>query len=472
MNANAGSVQGFPPIVLLIFTILIWILFLSIFLSNHQNKQNRWCFVAGMIFSLGAFKEYLLYGMMPVLTKHFPGIPEAAYYCVYSWMTAVLYYFAMPSVAMLSLYFSSFDQRNPKVFQRLKYLIFAPGVLTGFIVPYWETRNYQLNVKSYFIYAGIYNWIYGIFITWLLLSTLYRTRQSFAYKQKEMVSINVLLPMWYWLITVFAFHILRMRPLFKAWQGNIFVILFLLGYFVIHVFQDGIWGTRVNLERYDWTKNTQAIQRNADYVSHALKNELAKIKWCAQIISEQPGMENSRELQIIRHSTDHLEEFLQKTRLQSKDITLQITRQEMKPFLERCIAEFSGASYKADLTLECAEGEFLCCDSVHLQETIHNLLKNAVEATGKDGYIQVSFFTNSRKKCAVLRVKDTGCGLDKEEKRQIFRPYYTTKPADSHLGLGLYYCYHVMDKHHGRIEVESEPGKGTEISLYFPLEEK
>lgn len=472
MNGTTGSAQGFPPIVLLIFTILIWILFLSIFLSNYHNKQNRWCFVAGMLFSLGAFKEYLLYGMMPVLLEHLPGIPEPVYYHLYSVMTAVLYYFAMPSVAMLSLYFNDFDKRNPKAFRWLKFLIFVPGIVTGFVVPYWETRDYQLHVPGYFIYAGIYNWIYGLFTTWLLLSTLYRTRQSFAYKQKEMVSVNVLLPMWYWLVTVFAFHICGMKPLFKAWQGNIFVILFLLGYFVIHVFQDGIWGTRVNLERYDWTKNTQAVQRNADYVSHALKNELAKIKWCAQIISEQPEMENSREIQIIENSADHLEEFLQKTRLQSEDITLQSSRQQMKPFLEKCIAEFSGSSGKAAINLQCADGEFLYCDSVHLKETIHNLLKNAQEASGKNGSIQVSFCTNPRKKCAVLKVKDNGCGLTKEEKRQIFRPYYTTKPAGSHLGLGLYYCYHVMDKHHGRIKVESELGKGTELSLYFPLEEK
>lgn len=416
MNANTGGAQGFPPIVLLIFTILIWILFLSIFLSNYQNKQNRWCFVAGMLFSLGAFKEYLLYGMMPVLMMHFPGVSQSAYYHVYSVMTAVLYYFAMPSVVMLSLYFSDFDKRNPRVFRWLKYLIFVPGVLTGFFVPYWQTRDYQLQVAGYFIYAGIYNWIYGVFTTWLLLSTLYRTRQSFAYKQKEMVSVNVLLPMWYWLVTVFAFHILQMKPLFKAWQGNIFVILFLLGYFVIHVFQDGIWGTRVNLERYDWTKNTQAVQRNADYVSHALKNELAKIKWCAQIISEESGMENSREVQIIEHSADHLEEFLEKTKLQSKDITLQAASQEMKPFLEKCIAEFSGSLGKAELTLKCAEGEFLYCDSVHLQETIHNLLKNALEACGEKGIIQVSFSSNPRKKCAVLKIKDNGCGLTRDSR--------------------------------------------------------
>lgn len=60
--------------------------------------------------------------------------------------------------------------------------------------------------------------------------------------------------------------------------------------------------------------------------------------------------------------------------------------------------------------------------------------------------------------------------MSKAEQLQIFRPYYTTRTASSkHFGLGLYYCYHVMDKLKGRIRVRSLPGKGTTFFLYFPM---
>jgi signal transduction histidine kinase len=71
-----------------------------------------------------------------------------------------------------------------------------------------------------------------------------------------------------------------------------------------------------------------------------------------------------------------------------------------------------------------------------------------------------------------LRVTDTGCGMDEATRQHIFEPFFTTKPRGKGTGLGMPVVYGLMQSHDGLIDVESEPGKGTSISLFFPIPAK
>ncbi|HEV3271358.1 MAG TPA: response regulator [Candidatus Methylacidiphilales bacterium] len=68
-----------------------------------------------------------------------------------------------------------------------------------------------------------------------------------------------------------------------------------------------------------------------------------------------------------------------------------------------------------------------------------------------------------------LRVTDTGCGMDEATRQHIFEPFFTTKPKGKGTGLGMPVVYGLMQSHNGLIDVRSEPGKGTSISLFFPI---
>lgn len=465
-----GTSKGMPGTVLLLFTFLVWALFLLVYLSNRKNKSNQWCAFAGLCFSMGVFKEYLYFFLDPALIAEFSFYTPELSYHVYSVLTGVLYYLAMPCAIMFSFYFSNFDQRHPKAFYWLKFLIFVPALLFSLTCPVTDTRYYQLSSRTYYISVAIYNWCFGIFMTFLLVSTLVRERLMANYRQRKMAAIVVLTPLWYWLFSAFVIHLLGLKHLFKVWQGNFFIIFLLLLYYIKNLFEDGIWGTRLKRETYDWTASEAVIQKNAQYVGHALKNELSKIEWCLSIIQKKNPPNIQDEVKILARSVSHLTEFVNKTKIYSDHISLDIKETAVLPLMEQSIQNIPTEMRNGiRFSLSCPADMLLPCDRSHVMEVMNNLLSNAIEASAPESEIRITCLTQPRRRQAVISVEDQGCGIPKEELSCLFKPYHTTKTTNHHLGIGLYYCSKVMKEHQGAIKVKSIPEKGSIFFLYFPL---
>lgn len=71
-----------------------------------------------------------------------------------------------------------------------------------------------------------------------------------------------------------------------------------------------------------------------------------------------------------------------------------------------------------------------------------------------------------------IEFSDSGKGIAPENLTRIFDPFFTTKPIGKGTGLGLSLSYGIVDKHHGRIEVESELGKGTTFRIWLPIRQE
>ena len=80
----------------------------------------------------------------------------------------------------------------------------------------------------------------------------------------------------------------------------------------------------------------------------------------------------------------------------------------------------------------------------------------------------MSLTTNFDETHIHIRVTDTGCGIPKEIQTDIFEPFFTTKEPGKGTGLGLAIAAQVVEDHHGNIQVESKPGKGTAFTVSLP----
>ena len=129
------------------------------------------------------------------------------------------------------------------------------------------------------------------------------------------------------------------------------------------------------------------------------------------------------------------------------------------------------------------QSPIILVDAIQFHQIILNMCINARDAIVDDsGIIELTLqnITSDNDVCSSchkpingeyvkLTIRDNGTGMDDVTINSIFDPFYTTKPVDKGTGMGLSVVHGIVHDHNGHIHVESESGKGTEFSLYFPL---
>jgi len=126
---------------------------------------------------------------------------------------------------------------------------------------------------------------------------------------------------------------------------------------------------------------------------------------------------------------------------------------------------FSGGG--ASLVREYGDVPEIDAFSARLNQVWMNLLVNAAQAIGNQpGEVCVRTFSNEDS--VIVSVSDTGAGIAREDLNRIFDPFFTTKPVGEGSGLGLSIAFGIVERHNGRIEVQSEPGKGTTFNVILP----
>jgi signal transduction histidine kinase len=136
------------------------------------------------------------------------------------------------------------------------------------------------------------------------------------------------------------------------------------------------------------------------------------------------------------------------------DSTLNIVNNEIK--------------YKADVVKEYGEIPDVECLPSQINQVIMNIVVNGAQAIqGPRGRITIR--TGTRGDDVWIEIADTGCGIPRAIRSRIFDPFFTTKPIGTGTGLGLSLSYGIIQKHGGRIEVDSEEGVGTTFRIHLPV---
>ncbi len=140
---------------------------------------------------------------------------------------------------------------------------------------------------------------------------------------------------------------------------------------------------------------------------------------------------------------------------QGIDSTLNIVNNEIK--------------YKAEVVKHYGDLPDVQCLPSEINQVFMNLLVNAAHAVHKErGTITVRTGVHGSEQVWV-EIEDDGCGIPKENLSRIFDPFFTTKPVGKGTGLGLSLSYGIVQKHGGRLEVDSEPGRGTRFRVTIPV---
>ncbi len=106
-----------------------------------------------------------------------------------------------------------------------------------------------------------------------------------------------------------------------------------------------------------------------------------------------------------------------------------------------------------------------------LEQIFVSIFTNAIQAMKGKGTLSISVRPDDDKN-VLIKISDTGQGIAKENIKNIFEPFYTTKPVGEGTGLGLSVCHSLVQEHNSEIEAESELGKGTTFTIKFPLYEE
>jgi len=207
---------------------------------------------------------------------------------------------------------------------------------------------------------------------------------------------------------------------------------------------------------------------------HEFKNHLSTVGLNLQLLAEDFGTaETHRErralerVQRLQHECDRLVEvsndFLRFARI--RDLDLRPTC--LRSVIEELVDFFAPSARQANVTLTTylpADLPLVSLDADLFKQALLNLMLNAEQAMPQGGELIVQACADNGG--VRLDLIDTGLGMTADQAAQVFRPFFTTKPGGT--GLGLATTRRIAEAHGGTIEVESDPGRGTKFTVRLP----
>jgi len=236
----------------------------------------------------------------------------------------------------------------------------------------------------------------------------------------------------------------------------------------------------------------RALGHMASGIAHDVNNALSPILAFAEmVLKAEPALSDKsrRQLEHIRTSAEDIAQIVtrlsefHRRREQVDRLAYVSPNRVLEQVIEltspcwRDIPQSRGVSIQVQSRLDEHLPDLWCHES-ELREALTNIILNAVDALPEGGVITVvsrALFPkaaeeqNGRPNQIVIEISDNGIGMDEATRQRCLEPFFSTKRHRGGTGLGLAMVYGTMERHEGRIEVDSEIKKGTTIRLIFPL---
>ena len=225
--------------------------------------------------------------------------------------------------------------------------------------------------------------------------------------------------------------------------------------------------TRISTSRKDWGVDVAAM---AGSLVHEIKNPLSTINLSAQLLQEEwkdadtPKAQRAlRRLQVMSSEVQRVERiietFLRFTERHELSLEVKSLNEMLEDLAEFATAEAELAPFSFDVDL--------------VRQVFQNLVQNARQAMSPGGgelILKTDRVERDGVEYAIGEVIDTGPGIEADKLERVFELYYSTREGGT--GYGLAISRRIIEEHGGFIEVQSVKGKGSQFSVYLPLERK
>ncbi|MBU2262067.1 MAG: PAS domain-containing protein [Proteobacteria bacterium] len=205
-------------------------------------------------------------------------------------------------------------------------------------------------------------------------------------------------------------------------------------------------------------------------VAHEIRNPLSSIKGFATYFRERyRDIADDRETaEVMIREVDRLNRVITQLLEFARPMTMTKTPTSLQTLIRHSLETIEGQAREKGISLDAdlpPEITPVPLDADQIGQVLLNLYLNSIAAMEAGGTLSVSLGRRDEGRIRIA-VADTGAGIRKEDFSRVFDPYFTTKPSGT--GLGLAIVYRIVEAHGGEILLESEPERGTTVTLLFP----
>jgi two-component system NtrC family sensor kinase len=473
----SAMINPFPtlkPVYFAYFSYGAAFLFLTFSIGTKNMKGSNLRFAAGLAFlalfglSQGVREFIEIYPLIE--GEHLT--PREMYYIqqISTWLLTASYLFLFH----FGLSFVHHDKRKRR---HVAFVVYPVLLLVGLLYLYQESVPATLGIER-LAYIAARN-ILGVTASLLTAYSMIRYSSSREIRglthviSRNLYYAGVVFAVYAFLSTTFFADIARHFDVPKEpFRAGAAV---LIAYFIIRALNifDVEMRNKVEAQARELvqTEHLASLGKLAAGIAHEINNPLTNASLGIQLarkkLSSADPASFGEHLDAVEKSIDRAASIAQDLLQFSRGWDAEVSPVDLNKVIEAALGQVRHKTANIRIETELTSVPAVRGDRVKLEQVFINILSNAEEAMPHGGRIFIS--TNVHADEVEAIVSDTGSGIKQDFLSKVFDPFFTTKEVGSGTGLGLYITYGIIKQHHGTIQISSEAGKGTTVSVKLPL---